>query len=103
MRTDTTSDLKSLLEENVKLSKAILRSTEKTRKYIRWMQIISIARILLIIIPLVIAILYIPPFLSKLNDIFGSLYGGEQFNILQQFKNFSTGGIDINSLLKGQK
>tara|TARA_Y100000310_G_C20246855_1_gene607222 strand:+ start:100 stop:402 length:303 start_codon:yes stop_codon:yes gene_type:complete len=100
MRTDTTSDLKHLIEENVKLSKAILRSTEKTRKHLRWIKIMSIVRILLIVVPLVIAILYVPPFLSKLNDIFGNLYGGEQFNILQQFKNLNTGGVDIDSLLK---
>lgn len=95
MRTDTSSDIKELLEENIKLSKDILRSTEKTRKYMRWMQVASFLRLIIFIIPLVLAILYIPPFLLKLSKTFGNLYGGEQFNILEQLKN-PVGGLKIN-------
>lgn len=95
MRTDTSLDIKELLEENIKLSKDILRSTEKTRKYMRWMQVMSFLRVLIIVIPLVLAILYIPPFLSSLSDTFGKLYGGEQFNILEQLKN-PAGGANLN-------
>ncbi|MBU1179798.1 hypothetical protein KJ885_02555 [Patescibacteria group bacterium] len=100
MRTDTSSDFKGLIEENIKLSKAILRSTEKTRKYLRWMRIMSILRLLLIVVPLILAVIYVPPILSKLNETFGELYGGEQFNILKQFQNLNTGGINIGDLLK---
>ena len=105
MRTDTSSDIKELLEENIKLSKAILSSAEKTRKYMRWTQVMSFLRILIIVIPLVLAILYIPPFLNKLSETFGQLYGGEQFNIINQLKNPS--GINANldqikKLLEGQ-
>jgi len=98
MRTDSNYDVRKLLEENIKLSKSIFRSTEKIRKHMQWMKIMSIIRILIIIIPLVLAIIYVPPLLSKLSETFGSLYGGEQFNILNQFKNLNTGGF--NELLK---
>lgn len=101
MRTDTSSDIRELLEENIKLSKDILRSTEATRKYMRRMQVMSFLRVLIIVIPIILAILYIPPFLGKLSDIFGSLYGGEQFNILNQLKNPAGGlKIDIEDIKK---
>lgn len=101
MRTDTSSDIKELLEENIKLSKEILHSSEKTRKYMRWMQVASFLRLLIFIIPLVLAILYIPPFLINLSKTFSNLYGGEQFNILEQFKNPAGGlKIDIEDIKK---
>ncbi|MFH1193726.1 MAG: hypothetical protein V1661_01895 [bacterium] len=110
MRTDTSSDIRGLLEENIKISKQILASTEKTRKQMRWTQIWSFIRLIIIIIPLVLAILYIPPFLSKLSGTFGKLYGGEQFNILELLKGQGTspaagtgpangaGGINIDDV-----
>jgi hypothetical protein len=103
MRTDTSSDIRDLLEENIKLSKQILVSTEKTRKQVRWTQIWSLIRLIIIIIPIILAILYIPPFLSKLSESFGKLYGGEQFNILELLKgqgtnSSGTGGININDI-----
>lgn len=100
MRTDTSLDVKELLEENIRLSKAILASAEKTRKYMRWTQAMSFLRILIIVIPLVLAILYIPPFLNKLSGTFGQLYGGEQFNIINQLKNPGAAGFDINEIKK---
>lgn len=105
MRTDTSLDIKELLEENIKLSKAVLASTEKTRKYMRWMRVMALIRVLLIAIPLVLAILYIPPFLGKLSAVFTGLYGGEQFNIINQLKNPASGinFEDIKKLLNSQK
>ena len=98
MRTDTSLDIKELLEENIRLSKAVLASTEKTRKYMRWMRAMAYLRVLLIAIPLILAILYIPPFLGKLSETFGSLYGGEQFNIVNQLKNPAGSGLKTNLL-----
>ncbi len=96
MRTDTSLDVKELLEENIRLSKAILASTEKTRKSIRLMKVMSLMRVVILVVPLVLAILYIPPFLNKLSNTFGQLYGGEQFNIINQLKNPGANGLNIN-------
>ena len=98
MRTDTSLDIKELLEENIRLSKAVLASTEKTRKYMRWMRAMAYLRVLIIAIPVILAILYIPPFLGKLSDAFGSLYWGEQFNIVNQLKNPAGSGLKTNLL-----
>lgn len=94
MRTDTTSDLKTLLEENLKLSKSIFRSTEKIKKMLRWAQVMGIVRLLIILIPIILALLYIPPFLQNIGDAFGKFYGGEQLNILDQFKNIDPSAVE---------
>ena len=72
----------------------------------RWAQAMAFIRVLIIVIPLILAVLYIPPFLSQLNKIFGNLYGGDQSNILNQLKNLNGGGLDLKvlvDLLGGQK
>lgn len=98
MRTDTTNDMRALMEENIKLSKSILESTEKTRKHIRRAEIVSFLRLLIIIVPIIIAILYIPPFLKQLSGSFSKLYGGEQFNLLELFKGQGTGGLPLSDI-----
>ena len=69
----------------------------------RWMHVWSAVRVFIIIVPLTLAVLYIPPFLSQLNKSFGNLYGSDQSNILNQLKNLNNGGLDLDALLGGQK
>ncbi|MFC1622530.1 hypothetical protein ACFL1Y_00850 [Patescibacteria group bacterium] len=45
----------------------IYESTEKTRKYILWGKILSIIKILIIVIPIVLAIIYLPPYIEKVT------------------------------------
>lgn len=94
MRLDTSSDLKSLLEENLKISKAVLVSSEKTRKVLKWMKIMSILRLLLIVVPLVLALLYLPPFLSSITKNLGGITSGEQLKILNQVQNLNPSIIE---------
>jgi hypothetical protein len=68
-------------------------------------------RVLVILVPLILAFIYLPPYLEKITQTFGGLYGGDQFNILEQLKNLSpdqaktlnSSGININDLLKKLK
>lgn len=98
MRIDTNNDLVDLLKENIKLSKAILKNTTDTANAMKWMKIMSFMRILLIIIPLILAILYIPPFLESIIGNFSQFYGGEQLNILDQFKNLNPSSINLDEV-----
>lgn len=59
-------DLKELLEENLKYAKAIYWSVEKVRRHILWQRIFSLIYILvLFVIPLILAIIYLPPFMRS--------------------------------------
>ncbi|MDD5050512.1 MAG: hypothetical protein PHV93_02090 [Candidatus Pacebacteria bacterium] len=57
--------LKKLQEQDVKID-AIYKSVEKTRKYIMWTAIITIA---VIVLPLIGLVFVIPSYLSQLNSI----------------------------------
>ena len=79
MRIDTAEEgrvqLETLLQENLKLSKAILRSVEKTRRHILLGQIAKWIRLLLIAVPIVLAVLYIPPLIKKFQENPAALFG----------------------------
>ena len=79
MRIDTgeegRSQLQALLQENLKLSKAILHSVEKTRQHILLGQIANWIRLLLIAVPIVLAALYLPPLIKKFQENPAALFG----------------------------
>lgn len=59
------SDLKALLEENLRVSQAIYASTEKTRKYILWGQILGVVKIIIVVVPIIWAAWYLKPYLTQ--------------------------------------
>jgi len=59
------SETRELLEENLKYTKEILRISRKTKKYLFWMQIAGWAKILLIAVPLIVGIIYLPPLITQ--------------------------------------
>jgi hypothetical protein len=93
-------DLKSLMEENLKVSKKILENTQSIRKHIFWSRVWSGVKLLLIIIPLVLAAVYLPPLVSKYWTMYGNLFGkgGQQSDVINQFKNLSPDSL--GNLLK---
>lgn len=77
MNEETQEEIVRLLRENVRLSKKIQASVEKTEKYIFWMKVLNFIKVLLIAIPLVLALIYLPPAVQKLaatyQDIFSTV------------------------------
>lgn len=57
--------MKNLMEENQRLLKLVLQTSEKTRKYILYGRVISIVYLILILAPIVIAAIFLPPFLKS--------------------------------------
>ncbi|MEA3272183.1 MAG: hypothetical protein U9P90_00775 [Patescibacteria group bacterium] len=80
------NETKKLLQENLKVSKAILKITEKTRRYIFWSQVASWFKLFLIVVPIILAVLYLPSLIGKwqaqIQDIF-------PFGSVQQFQGAS--------------
>ncbi len=80
-------DVKALLEENLRLARAIYTSTEKTRRYIFWGQVFGFVRVLLIIIPLVLAYWYLQPYLQQLTGTYQQIMKDpNKFNVQDLFK-----------------
>jgi len=53
------------LKEQNELLKALLVQGEKTRKNLLWMKILGILRLVIIVTPIVLAIIYLPPAVRK--------------------------------------
>ena len=60
-------DLKKLLELNLEKNEEILLISKDIKRYIKWQQIWSTLRFLLIAVPIVLGFIYLPPLLK---DIF---------------------------------
>jgi hypothetical protein len=101
------ADLKALLEENLRYTKAIYASTEKARRYILWGQVFGVLKVLLILIPLVLGFWYLKPYLMEATAAYQELLGGsagssntnqsalDQLRALQQ-----SGKLNLQDLLK---
>ena len=66
-------ELKELLELNIKKSEEILAMSREIKNYIKWDQIWSMVRFLLIVVPVVLGVIYLPPILREAFDSYKSL------------------------------
>ncbi len=80
------NDIKNLLEENLKLTKEIHKMTKYIRRYIIFSQIIGFLKLVLIIVPIILGIIYLPPLLK---DVFA------QYQELLNLKSgLNVGGVE---------
>ncbi|OGG50716.1 hypothetical protein A3F28_03115 [Candidatus Uhrbacteria bacterium RIFCSPHIGHO2_12_FULL_57_11] len=84
MRTEPQDELHAKLDQNLEISKKILESAEKTRKYILMQSIGSWIRTILWLIPFALAAIFLPPLMGKINALYQSILGSE------------AGGIRVN-------
>lgn len=89
--------LEDLVRENLELTKEIFELTKKTRKYILFGQIMNVVKIVLIIGPIIIAIIYLPSIIKEFFGTYSELLGGGAGKTLIE------GGGFVNQLLETQK
>ena len=58
-------EFKKILEENLKLSQEIQENTKYIKKYVIWSQVFGVIKVLLIVVPIVLGILYLPSLLGS--------------------------------------
>lgn len=81
------SNVEELLKENIKLSKEIHEKVSKMHKYIMYLKIVNIIKLCVLIIPIVLALIFVPPFLEKVFELYGELFQeASPLNILHQIK-----------------
>ena len=68
-----TEEQTELLRRNLVVSEDILKKTEYIRKYIKWQKIWGIINILIILIPIIIGVVYLPPFFKDYLSQIASL------------------------------
>jgi len=90
------SELKKLLAENLRYNKAIYADTQKIRRYMFWRMIINIVWIIIIILPIIVAIIWLPPLLGNFISQYENVVGGTGTTDLG-------GTLDLLNKLKGVK
>jgi hypothetical protein len=58
-------ELKKLLRENLEYTKACYALLEKVKRYMVWQRIFVILKLLIIMVPIILGIIYLPPLLEK--------------------------------------
>ena len=62
-------EIKKLLEKNLELTEEIYKMVKGIKKYIFWQKVFSFLKILIIVVPIIIGIIYLPPLLKRFSAI----------------------------------
>lgn len=85
MRTEPQDDLYKLLEENLEVSKKILRNTEKTRRTMLLQSIASWVRTAIWAVPVILALIYVPRLVGNLEQRLNQTVGPGSASLFEQF------------------
>ncbi len=58
------------LKKHTKLLEEILRDTKKTKSYIVWLRFLWVLKMVIIVAPIILAIIYVPPQMKKIIHFF---------------------------------
>jgi hypothetical protein len=86
MNEEQHQELVSLLRENLRLSKRIQATVEKTERHIFWMKVMNVVKVVLIAIPIVLALIYLPPAIQRLT--------GTYQEVFETFDRLKTGNVE---------
>lgn len=62
---ESQKELQKLLQENLKISKELYEMTKKIKRWIVWQRVWGVIKILIILIPIVLGVIYLPPLVKK--------------------------------------
>lgn len=91
-------EIKKLLTENLKLNQEIHKMVKGIKSFLFWQRIWGVIKILIIIVPIVISIIYLPPLFKQIMGQYQSLLGVGQSDLNLESL-LGDGGLDVNSLL----
>lgn len=92
----TEDEVKTILEENLRLAKETNEMVRKIKKHIAWQKAISVFYLLMFVIPLILSLIYLPPLLSGVFSQYSQLLGTVQ----PAANPAAGGGTNVNSVLK---
>ena len=92
--------VKKLLEKNLKLTEEIYKMSKSIKSFMMWQKIFGFLKILIIVVPIVIGILYLPPLLKNVFEQYQGLLGieGDGGNIIENLLKSGAGGLDLNNI-----
>ncbi|KKS32453.1 MAG: hypothetical protein UU95_C0045G0004 [Parcubacteria group bacterium GW2011_GWC2_42_12] len=92
-------EIKKLLEQNLELTKEIYRMTKKIKNYINFQKVMSIIYILLIIVPIILSIIFLPPLLKGMFEQYKDVLGvGAEVGSVQDLLKDSAGNLNLDNI-----
>ena len=70
--------VKKLLEKNLELSEKIYKNSKYIKRFVITSQILGFLKLLLIVVPIVLGIIYLPPLLKNIYSQYQELLGISQ-------------------------
>ncbi|HUT22696.1 MAG TPA: hypothetical protein VMX18_04895 [Candidatus Bipolaricaulota bacterium] len=67
--------IKSMVKQNTEYTRKALELAEKTQKYVLWIKIINLIKLLIILLPIILALIYLPSFLREFFEQYKELFG----------------------------
>jgi len=71
--------LAELLERNLALTEEIYKMTKSVKRYINFQKVMSVIYFVLIVVPIILSVLYLPPLLKGIFSQYESVLGGDDF------------------------
>lgn len=70
---DKNNGLEELLRQNLELGQETLKIVKYIKRYVIWQRIFGILKFLFIVVPIILAIIYLPPMLKDLQESYKTL------------------------------
>lgn len=68
-------NIREIAEKNLAISEETLKKTKYIKGYVVFAQVMSVIKVVLVIVPIVLGILYLPSLLKSITPIFGQVVG----------------------------
>jgi len=83
-------ELQRLLQDNLKISQELYEMTKKIKQWVAWQKVWGVVKILIIIVPLVLGIIYLPSLLEQAFQPYQELLNlpksNQNQNLIQQLE-----------------
>ena len=91
-------EIKKLLEQNLALTKEIYAMTRKIKSYVTFQKVMSVVYLLLIVVPIILSIIYLPPLLKGVFDQYKDVLGLPADSSIQSLLNGASGNLNLNNI-----
>jgi hypothetical protein len=73
--------LKNLMKQNLELTHELEAEMRKVKNYLFWAKVWSWVKLALIMVPIILALIYLPPIIREALDEYYGVIGGFQANL----------------------
>ena len=87
-------DIKSLLKKNLELTEEIYKMTKGVKRFVTMQRIFTVLKLLFIVVPIILGIIYLPPLIENLVKQYQDLLGITK----NPFESLLKSGVDESDL-----